>query len=81
MWTNSAHRESGDGLKRVLASEPGKAGLNWAEGRAGTWLAPGLSGLSRAQARLGNRSAAPAMETKAGAILGTRMYSQPGENQ
>ena len=82
MWTNnSAPRESGDGLKWALAREPCKAGLKWAEGRAGTWLAPGLSGLSRAQARLGNRSAAPAMETKAGAILGFALAPREGDHR
>lgn len=58
------------GLKWALASEPSLAGLRGAGGRTSTWLVLGLSGLRRAQARVGGPSAGSAMETKAGAVLG-----------
>lgn len=51
----------------------------WGVGRASTWLALGLSGWSRAQAGLGNPSAGPAVETKAGAILGFALPSREGD--
>ena len=82
MWTDdSAPGESSDGLRWAPASEPCTAGLNWAEGRAGTWLTLGLSGLSRAQARLRSRSAAPAMETEAGAVLGFALAPREGDHR
>lgn len=62
---------------------PGEGALlGWAErwgGRACTWLVLGLSGLNRAQARLGGSSAGPAMETKAGAVLGFALPPREGD--
>lgn len=62
-------------------------GLEWAPGslaRLGwevlgemsTWLT--LSGPSRAQAGLGGSSAGPAMESKAGAVLGLTLHPREG---
>lgn len=68
------------GLRCALASEPCWL-RSWGAGRASTWLAPGLSGLSRAQARLGGPSAGPAMETKAGAVLGFALSSGEGDRR
>lgn len=78
---NSAPRYSGDGLKWAPASEPCRVGLSGGRGRAGTWLAPGLGGLSRAQAKLRGPSAAPDMETKAWAVLGFALASRKGDRR
>lgn len=62
----------GDG-HRILQHLDGGEGGHW------VWLAPGLSGLGRAQARLCGPSAGPAMETKAGAVLGFALSPREGD--
>lgn len=42
-------------------------------------MVPGLSGLGRAQARLGGPSASPAMDSEAGAILGFALLPREGD--
>lgn len=65
------------GLKWAGARMPCRAGWE-VSGERSTWLALGLSGLSRTQVGLGGSSPGPAMDSKAGAVLGLTLPAREG---